>query len=284
MLLPQPLATVATAAAATAVVVLSGASVANVYETYALVRQRRAHLQLPNAASSPPQSVLHAQRWASVDEAVEGLSDMTKKELMELFLHCDAPELSDLAYCDGKEELRMVYDGTLLGNGPILTLVTNFITNRLFGRGRPWLGKAYMSSGGLGKNRFAMRHSKSTAGESLDRTFNYSMGPSSLPSIASTSLFNRYAPHCQKLTPMSLFWGGMVDELRVVKLKNGSNRSRGKELLLLGMGYFSWSLGCWNSAPFCLVVRKAPWGVDVDDTERRQQRQMTPRDLRSAQN
>ena len=118
MLLPQPLATVATAAAATAVVVLSGASVANVYETYALVRQRRAHLQLPYPASSPPQSVLQAQRWASVDEAVEGLSDMTKRELMELFLHCEAPGLSDLANCDGKE--LMVYDGTLLANGPIL--------------------------------------------------------------------------------------------------------------------------------------------------------------------
>ena len=30
----------------------------------------------------------------------------------------------------------------------------------------------------------------------------------------------------------------------------------GRVILLLGMGYFTWSGGAWNSAPFCLVARR----------------------------
>lgn len=142
------------------------------------------------------------------------------------------------------------------------TPVANFITNRLFGRGRLWLGKVYLepsstSNGvtfGIGKNRFRNRQQKllqneNTEGELLDRTFDYSIDRSVLPSPSQKSLFNRYSTHCPSLSPMSFMWQGMVDELRVVRLKDRSMK------VLLGMGYFTWSGGTLNLAPFCLVAR-----------------------------
>ena len=104
-------------------------------------------------------------------------------------------------------------------------------------------------NGGVGKNRFALNSSIKTP-QRLDRTFDYSIGKSILPSPSSInkSLFNKYASHCSSLSPMSLLWRGMVDELRVIKV--------GKEKVLLGLGYFTWSGGVYNLAPFCLVARK----------------------------
>lgn len=156
------------------------------------------------------------------------------------------------------------------------TAVTNFITNKLFGRGSKWLGKAYFSSNNssafIGKNRFCRKQNaeqKSTKGivsdVLLDRTFDYSIGQSGL--CSGFSLINRYSPHCSLWSPMSLIWRGMVDELRVIPLSvdaqcdgddvsRSSEESKKKVMLLLGMGYFSWSGGAWNSAPFCLVAKQ----------------------------
>ena len=115
----QPIATVAAAVAGAATVILSAASVSNVYETYSLVRQRRRQLQqTPPESPSHPPSVAQTEGWASADEAVEGLSRMKKRDLVELFMHCDSPETSGLAFCDEGEGWR--YDGYLLDNGPIL--------------------------------------------------------------------------------------------------------------------------------------------------------------------
>lgn len=155
------------------------------------------------------------------------------------------------------------------------TTVTNFITNVLFGRGLKWLGKAYFSSisaGCIGKNRFCLKQNaeqKSTKGTVpdvlLDRTFDYSIEESRL--CSGSSLINRYSPHCSVWSPMSLIWRGMVDELRVIPLSvdaqcDGADASRSNEerkkkvVLLLGMGYFTWSGGALNSAPFCLVSKQ----------------------------
>lgn len=104
---------------------------------------------------------------------------------------------------------------------------------------------------GIGKNRFHNRQqtNENTEGELLDRTFDYSIDTSVLPSPSQKSLFNRYSTHCPSLSPMSFMWQGMVDELRVVRLKDRSMK------VLLGMGYFTWSGGTLNLAPFCLVAR-----------------------------
>lgn len=161
------------------------------------------------------------------------------------------------------------------------THVTNFITNILFGRGQKWLGKTYFPHsqipgiGGIGKNRFMgvqrkyhpqtiqsngifpsrNSDSKTHTDDLLDRTFDYYIGPSNINPLKS-SLIHDYAPHCKQLTPMSLIWRGMVDELRVIPLPLVvSSHSNEKITLLLGMGYFTWSGGYRNSAPFCLVAR-----------------------------
>ena len=95
----------------------------------------------------------------------------------------------------------------------------------------------------------------------FDRTFDYSIGQSAL--CSTPSLINRYSVHCNS-SPMSLIWRGMVDELRVIPLSFNSvcndekqqQEETGRVILLLGMGYFTWSGGAWNSAPFCLVARR----------------------------
>ena len=135
------------------------------------------------------------------------------------------------------------------------------------------MGKAYFSSssaGCIGKNRFCRKQNaeqKSTKGTVpdvlLDRTFDYSIEQSRL--CSGPSLINRYSPHCSLWSPMSLIWRGMVDELRVIPLSvdaqcddvsRTSEESKKKVMLLLGMGYFAWSGGAWNSAPFCLVAKQ----------------------------
>ena len=122
---------------------------------------------------------------------------------------------------------------------------------------------------GIGRNRFALSNNlmqtpttaKTTKEESLDRPFEFYIGSSTLPtasyssSAANKSLFNNYASQCSSTFPMSLIWGGMVDELRVVKCSDDKAKSGGKAVLL-GMGYFAWSGGVWNIAPFCLVARR----------------------------
>ena len=46
-----------------------------------------------------------------------------------------------------------------------------------------------------------------------------------------------------------------MDELRVVPLDSGNVVKDDGRAILLGMGYFSWSGGVMNMAPFCLVAR-----------------------------
>lgn len=223
-----------------------------------------------------------------LDEAVMELSSMKKRELLRLFIHCDPPSnlrnlgVGNIERKEGMDD-DWGYDGYLLDNGPILTHVTNFITHQLFGLGRRWLGKVYMQpitssndfgSSGTGINRLLQPSPTSAVtcdnnykqNETVDQTFDYYIGESILPSASSSSsgafsksLFHSYAPNCPLTwSPMSLFWRGMVDELRVVPLNQatGDNENKEKELLLLGMGYFTWSGGVMNMAPFCLVSRR----------------------------
>ena len=152
----------------------------------------------------------------------------------------------------------------------------------MFGRGRRWLGKVYSppttcsttgAATGVGKNRFAgppdphpPGEAPKHSGEALQRAFDYSLEASALSSgsgsgsgsSTTSSLFQRYAAHCPpSFSPTTWLWRGMVDELRVVPLVKGGDRdgttSEEGPPVLLGMGYFTWSGGAWNPAPFCLV-------------------------------
>jgi hypothetical protein len=142
----------------------------------------------------------------------------------------------------------------------------------MFGRGLKWMGKVYFSSNSsvcVGKNRFCLKQNgeqKTTSEVVLDRTFDYYIGQSALCSTTS-SLINRYSSHCSEWSPMSLIWRGMVDELRVIPISfdvacddvssdQTQKESNNKAMLLIGMGYFTWSGGVWNSAPFCLVAKR----------------------------
>lgn len=115
MILPQ-LVTAATAVAGAATVVLSAASISNIVDTYSLVRRHNQQEQLQSSKAH----LEAAAPWTSVDEAVDALTNMKKKDLVELFLRCEPP--SDLGYIDDEE--CWLYDGYLLDVGPILVSST----------------------------------------------------------------------------------------------------------------------------------------------------------------
>lgn len=89
------------------------------YETYTLVRNHGNHPSLSSPFMPTP--------WKSPEEVLEGLSRMKKRELLELFLRCDAPSVDDhLVFSgddDGEEGGSWRYDGYLLDNGPILVRI-----------------------------------------------------------------------------------------------------------------------------------------------------------------
>lgn len=125
------MATIATAAVGVATIILSSASVSNMYETYAIVKQHKRQLQISSPSPSSPQLksevVSKSRCWETIDEAVNGLSNMKKKELIELFIHCNPPDLDKDLVCYHLGG-GWVYDGYLLDNGPIL--VSEPKTNR----------------------------------------------------------------------------------------------------------------------------------------------------------
>lgn len=274
-----------------AAAVLCFSSVSNMFEMYQTLQQHHQCLA-PSTQSSATHDegmsrasislAAKARKWKSVSEGLTELRKMPRRELIQLFLQCENTESLALFNHDTNQQ-HAVYDGYLLNNGPILvypsdahclhssrlssffscfvfilirqTHVTSFITNRLFGRGQQWLGKVYFEPTGAdairkGQNRFACKQ-----GERLDCTFNCYIGPSALcrrlPTMQGPSvIINDYAPHNNNLLPSSLVWGGMVDELRIIPMAQS-----GQKVILLGMGYFKWSGGVWNAAPFCLVAR-----------------------------
>ena len=128
IILPQPMTAIATAAVG-ATILLSAASVSNMYETYAIVKQHTRQLQLSSSSSSPqlPEVVSKSRCWKTIDEAINGLSNMKKKELVELFLNCNHPDLDTELVCYHQGG-GWIYDGYSLDNGPIL--VSEPITNR----------------------------------------------------------------------------------------------------------------------------------------------------------
>eukprot|EP00804_Cyclotella_cryptica_P001960 CCRYP_007385-RA/>CCRYP_007385-RA protein AED:0.01 eAED:0.01 QI:41/1/1/1/1/1/2/2078/257 len=233
----------------------------NMIEMYQTLQQH--HQRLPPSSQSATHNErmsrasvslpTNAKQWKSVSECLTELREMPRRELIELFLQCENPKSLAFFHRNANKQ-NMVYDGYLLDNGPILTHVTNFITNTLFGRGQKWLGKVYFEPDGSdaiskGQNRFLCKQ-----GERLDCTFDCYVGPSALfRDLSSTQqphvIINDYAPHKKTWFPSSFIWGGMVDELRMIPIQSG------QKVILLGMGYFSWSGGVWNAAPFCLVAR-----------------------------
>jgi len=126
-----PMSSLATAAAGAAVIALSGASISNMYEMFTLARHH-------NKNSSPVASdqIRRAANWRSIDEAINELQTMKRKDLISLYLDCEHPDVNDLAVTccretnHGTMDDDWVYDGYLLSNGPILVrLIATVFTN-----------------------------------------------------------------------------------------------------------------------------------------------------------
>ena len=84
--------------------------------------------------SSPLNSDMMSQAvsWESLDEAIDELRTMKRKDLISLFLDCEHPDINDLAVTSEKtNEDDWVYDGYLLDNGPILVRDDDVITQSL---------------------------------------------------------------------------------------------------------------------------------------------------------
>jgi len=208
-----------TTAVITAVLALS--SVRNVFQTITISRT------FGEVSSSTSLLPTFAEKGADV--VVEELKTLKRKDLLRLFLECAAP--SDVSVTEGH------WDGQNLdNNGVVMTSVSGFLTT-LFGMGRTWNGKAFLTDKD-GINRFNSKGDNVSI--ETEHRFDYSIRSSGLGDGTTTSLVLDYSPYQQ---PFSL-WKTMGDELRVVPVKSGQ--------VLIGLGLMGWSGGILNSSPFCL--------------------------------
>ena len=92
MIIIPPIATIATAAAGAATVLLSSASLFNMYEMHSLVQQHPRYQNEQKIMQSALSSL-------SIHEAKIALQQMSRKELIQLFLECDAPTYANGAFC-----------------------------------------------------------------------------------------------------------------------------------------------------------------------------------------
>jgi hypothetical protein len=161
---------------------------------------------------------------------------------------------------------------------PRQTRVTQFITNRLFGKGRRWNGKSFAigsnatsTTNKIGWNRFeAFSQFRTKFNPKKDRPasetvvlktekehcFDYDYG-NSLLSPYDQCVIIRYSGYqgCFSL------WKSMLDEVRMLPtvLKVDPNPSKNSKAVdyevLLGIGSMTWSGGALNGSPFCLYRR-----------------------------
>jgi hypothetical protein len=184
----------------------------NVFQTYSLPRKDKSSTEIP--------------QFSNIEEGVKFLESLSRKELLQIFLQSRQP--SNLSEVEGE------WNGHLLDNGPVLTPITSFISNQLFGikNGRKWNGKVFGNSG-VGINRFL-------AGQTTrkEHKFDYSIQSSKVDpkGNAVRLIYSKYQP---LYSP----WNTMSDEVRLLP---------GSVDILIGMGCMGWSGGFLNAAPFCL--------------------------------
>eukprot|EP01083_Nonionella_stella_P131573 399822_1 len=282
------------AAAGTATVAI--ASIRNISETFSIL-----HTDPSSSSSSSilSQYVSSSNTLAipnkSSKEIISDLEQLKRKELMELFLLCDAPTDEDMksnAKAKAKDSCDSRYggewDGILMDNNEIMTPIASFITNSVFGirHGGKWAGKqlnfSSLSSSSKDDNGSNNSNSNSNSNSNiginrfystqdnvdididieLEHSFAISIAPSSLRRRRndnddgnSKSIMLNYSPYQGILSP----WKTMVDELRVLKppsLNTSKSKSRKDDRgILLCVGSMAWTGGYWNGTPFLLVQR-----------------------------
>lgn len=168
----------------------------------------------------------------STQAMVTHLQSLSRKELLLLF--CTSPAPSDLEILSGE------WSGILLNNNNLgMTLIgSKFMSNILFGRGRPWNGKMF-GPGGKGMNRFRGKYNGAMR---MEHSFDFSIQESKIKS-GTTSVVLDYSKY---QFPLSL-WHTMKDEVRCLPCG-----------VLIGFGCMAWSGGMMNAAPFCLYPTGMP--------------------------
>jgi hypothetical protein len=143
------------------------------------------------------------------------------------------------AHVDAHAHLTKFYFG-------IQTSASNILTNKLFGRGRQWNGKAFFVDG-KGANRF---YSKSEPGSTeKEHSFDYTLEQTRIIGSKGESVLLRYDQYQSGLS----LWRSMKDEIRLLPLSEDVGGQ-----VLLGMGWMTWSGGILNASPFCLWRETEP--------------------------
>ena len=107
-------AIVAKAAASMATGIVAFASVQNMVETYSLMNDATATATAGINTGANETYVNLQSISKSTDDIVQELQRMKRKDLIQLFLHCEAPSPKEL------DALKGSWDGTLLDNNSVL--------------------------------------------------------------------------------------------------------------------------------------------------------------------
>ncbi len=201
------------------VITLAGGCTRNILETTKVVN-------LP-ANSSPG---FNDETCASTEAMLNHLQSLSREELLLAFCSCPAPEL---------DRLSGEWSGILLNNNNLgmTSIGSKFMSNILFGKGRPWNGK-FFGPEGKGINRFRGKYNGVIE---MEHSFDFSIQESRIKS-GTSSVFLDYSKYQFPLSP----WRTMKDEVRCLPCG-----------VLIGFGSMAWSGGMMNSAPFCLYPAKA---------------------------
>lgn len=212
-------------AASAVVVTLVGGCARNMLETVNTVKEFSAL-----SSSSPPK--LPEVACQSTEAMLMYLQSLSRKELLLLF--CASPAPSDLDVLLGE------WSGILLDNNDLgMTRIgSKFMSNVLFGKGRPWNGKMF-GQGGKGMNRF---RGKYNGAMQMEHSFDFSLQESILNKGTKSVLLD----YSKYQFPLSL-WRTMKDEVRCLPCG-----------VLIGFGCMAWSGGMRNAAPFCLYPESTP--------------------------
>lgn len=170
----------------------------------------------------------------TLNDVMAELKSMKRPEIIKLFLASSTPSKSSMILGDWNAVL-------LENNGPLMTSISQQITNNLFGNRKSWNGKKF-NSNGVGINRFQTRNNDDKK-VIYNHNFDWKVKESAFFEGETLSL--DYSNYQSILSP----WKSMKDEVRVLgKTKDG-------KLIMIGMGSMAWSGGMLNAAPFCLFAK-----------------------------
>ena len=172
----------------------------------------------------------------TLNDVMAELRCMKRSEIIKLFLASSTPSKSSIIQGDWNAVL-------LDNNGPLMTSISQQITNNLFGNRNSWNGKRF-NSNGVGINRFQKRNDDDDDKKLMyNHNFDWKVKESAFFDGETLSL--DYSNYQSTLSP----WKSMKDEVRVLgKTKDG-------KLIMIGMGSMAWSGGMLNASPFCLFAK-----------------------------